>query len=514
VRTLAVSVALLATLVSSEGRSQEPQLIEDAPARASTLELFQIRARYGFAYRNGSQGDQGPGLSYDGVTFNDLGLSASVYFIDYVGLTAAFSREAYSLLDATQTVVTSGALYRFRAGPVGRFAIGPVRLEPYVAYALDTLPIYGDTLAPAFSPVTRHGLLLAARVNVALGPVDVQGKFEVPVALAVVDPAGRVTNAQGLTAGGSVRVQILRTGHLWWGLAIDGEYVRDIVYGPATAVTYSSKQELGRFGLSVDVKWQDPPIEPPKFGNVAVSLTDAESGAPLAGEVTLEVGGGAQKLAADAQGQASAQGVLPGPVVARAAVGGYEPAEAQGEVKAGYKTPLSLKLKKEAPKVGGAVVTVTERDSKTPLADADVTVGDKVVKTDEKGMAKFEGLAPGAVAIAVKHAGHQPGSEAASVVAGKTAEVAVVMTPEKQKVPATLSGIVRSTEGGKKIPAQLSIVELKLKVQAGADGTFSVKVPAGTYSITISSAGFASQTKSVVVKDGDQAIFNVDLHPK
>jgi hypothetical protein len=81
--------------------------------------------------------------------------------------------------------------------------------------------------------------------------------------------------------------------------------------------------------------------------------------------------------------------------------------------------------------------------------------------------------------------------------------------------PATISGIVRSTEGGKRIAAQLSIPELKgLKVKAAADGTFSLKAPAGTYSVTISAPGFVSQTKSVVVKDGDQAIFNVDLHPK
>lgn len=505
---------LLAALGAVPARAQTESLSGDAPAKASTLEVFNIRARYGIAYRTGAQQDQGPGMSYSGVTPNDLSLAGSVYFIDWVGLTAGFQSEGFSLNDQSANLVTNGTLFRLHAGPVARIPIGPLRLEPYVAYAFHTLPTFGDSVLPAFSAVTRHGLLLAARAGVSLGPVDIQGKFEFPLALGVVDPAGRVTSAQGLVAGGSVRVQILRTGKLWWGLAADGEYVRDTVWGPATGATYTSRQELGRFGLSLDVKWQDPPIEPPKFGGVAVTLTDAQTGAPLSGEVALEVAGNTLPAAADAQGAYAAQGLLPGPVVARATVGGYLPAEASGEVKAGVRLPLSIKLTKEAPKVGGVVVTVMLREANTPLPNAAVTVGEKTVSTDDKGVARFEGLPPGPVAIAVALAGHQPGSEAASVVAGKDSEVAVLLVPEKARVPATITGIVRSTQGGKRVAASLSIPELKLSVKAAADGTFSVKVPAGTYSVTISAGGFVAQTKSVTVKDGDQAIFNVDLHPK
>jgi hypothetical protein len=32
--------------------------------------------------------------------------------------------------------------------------------------------------------------------------------------------------------------------------------------------------------------------------------------------------------------------------------------------------------------------------------------------------------------------------------------------------------------------------------------------------VKISAPGYLAQTKDVTVKDGDQAIFNVDLHPK
>ena len=516
-RSLAVTLALLPALAGTTARAQTDQLLEEAPPKAKTLELFDVRARYGISFRTGGQADDGPGMSYDGVTPVDLSLSGNVYFIDYLGLTASFQSEGFALSEkTTNTEVTRGSIFRLNAGAVGRLPIGPVRIEPYVAYAFHTLPTFTDTAQPSFASVTRHGILLAARLKVQLGPVDVTGKFELPLSLAVVDASSRFTNAQGLVAGGSVRVQVLRTGHLWWGLAADGEYLRDSVWGPTTGASVVSKQEVGRFGLSVDVKWQDPPVEPPKFGGVVVTVVDAETGAPLSGsEVSLEVAGTTLRLTPDAKGVAATSGLAPGTVVAKAALGGYLPAETSGEVKAGSRLPLALKLTKEAPKVGGLVVTVTRREANTPLPGASVALGDKTVVTDERGVAKFDGLNPGPQAIAVTLAGYQPGSEAGNVVAGKDSDIAVALVPEKEKVPATISGIVRSTEGGKRIAAQLSIPELKgLKVKAAADGTFSLKAPAGTYSITISAPGFVSQTKSVVVKDGDQAIFNVDLHPK
>ena len=64
------------------------------------------------------------------------------------------------------------------------------------------------------------------------------------------------------------------------------------------------------------------------------------------------------------------------------------------------------------------------------------------------------------------------------------------------------------------IAADLEVPQLKLKAKATAQGSFSFQVPGGTYTVTIAAPGFLAQTKSVTVKDGDQAIFNVDLHPR
>ena len=138
----------------------------------------------------------------------------------------------------------------------------------------------------------------------------------------------------------------------------------------------------------------------------------------------------------------------------------------------------------------------------------------KIVVTDDQGTAKFSDLAPGPIALEVTAEGYNPAEEAASVVAGQSSEVAVGMTEVKKRAPATINGVVHSTVGGKPVAADLEIPQAKIKTKANATGAFSFHLEGGTYTVNISAPGFLSQRKSVTVKDGDQAILNVDLHPK
>ena len=102
----------------------------------------------------------------------------------------------------------------------------------------------------------------------------------------------------------------------------------------------------------------------------------------------------------------------------------------------------------------------------------------------------------------------------ASVVAGQSSAVTVALVKEAARIPATIIGRVRSTEGGKPVAADLELPQAKIRTRAAADGTFTFEVVGGVYTVNISAPGYRSQSKSVTVKDGDQAIFNVDLHPK
>ena len=98
--------------------------------------------------------------------------------------------------------------------------------------------------------------------------------------------------------------------------------------------------------------------------------------------------------------------------------------------------------------------------------------------------------------------------------AGKEAEVTVKMAEVKKRVPATITGLVRSTAGGKPVAADLELPRARLKTRANAQGSFTFRLDGGTYTVNISAPGYRAQSKVVTVKDGDQAIFNVDLYPR
>ncbi|HZN91046.1 MAG TPA: carboxypeptidase regulatory-like domain-containing protein, partial [Myxococcales bacterium] len=155
-----------------------------------------------------------------------------------------------------------------------------------------------------------------------------------------------------------------------------------------------------------------------------------------------------------------------------------------------------------------------DKVSKQPIAGATVKVRGVEKQTSDQGTVTFDGLLPGPAPVETSVPDYRPVSEVASIVALKTAELPLELVKLRAAVLATITGLVRNRNGGKAISAQLEIPEAKVKTRAaGSTGAFTFRIPGGTYSLIISAPGFITQTKTVTVKDGDQAIYNVDLSP-
>ncbi len=408
-------------------------------AAAEELDLFSARARYGVSVRNGGQTDSGPGVSYGGVTPNDLALSGYGYFaLDRkLGAHLSLQREAFSLFDGPSRVTDTGLL-RVAVGPVGRYKFGPVTLEALAGYGFAQLAAFDRSDSAKLKPASRHAVLLAARGLVDVGPVTVEAKFELPIAVASSFGDGTAGSTSGFVVGGGARIQLVRVGAMEWGALLEASYTRD--EGASTGGTRFN-QALVRVGGAIDLRWKE--ADPLKEIEKPIEVKD-----------------------------------LP---------------------------PLATT---------GTLVAQVSDLQKAPVEGAEVSVGVLTAKTNAQGQARFVAVSPGPVAVKVTRLGFQAAEETASVEAGATATVEVQLLAEKQRVLATIKGLVRSTADGKPVAATLEIPEAKLRVVADEKGAFSVQLPAGTYTVTISAPRFITQTKSVSVKDGDQAIFNVDLYPR
>lgn len=497
----------VASLLLAAGASAEPTVsARPAPEATPDGELFQVRLRYGVAVRSGAEQDQGPGLSYSGASPNDLAFAGWWWLLlgRHLGLTATVQREGFSLYDGS-TKVTEGGLLRASVGPTGCIGFGPVRLEAAAGYAFAQLPVFGSVGQPTLTPVQRHAVLLAARGLVDVGPVTFEARFEYPITLATSSGA----SSQGLAAAGAVRVALFRTGALQWGLLAEAAWNQDRL----SAAGLDASQSVLRAGGAIDLRWQEEKAVAPRRASVAVRVTAA--GVALPGTtVALTVGGARRELVTDAAGVVHVDGLEPGLVVASVAAEGFEPAEERLELTAGQDATIVLSLSKEAPKLGALAVRVTSKVDGTAVPGATVSWADQSRATDASGAVVIDGLAPGPVAVHVTAPGFTPGEEAAAVVAGTTAELSITLVPEQKRLPATIKGQIRNVRGGRPVRATLEIKELKLKLTADADGRFETELPGGRYSVRIAAPGFITQNKQVVVRDGDQVIFNVELFPK
>lgn len=158
----------------------------------------------------------------------------------------------------------------------------------------------------------------------------------------------------------------------------------------------------------------------------------------------------------------------------------------------------------EAPKrpavaeLAGVVVD----DAGQPVAGATVAVAvgqDEVtVTTDGKGAFRVSALAPGTAKVIVQTPGKKPREATVELVGGDNRAPRLQLDPDLP--PGELRGNVRARAGGRAIAgATVTVTPGGRTTTTGADGSFALEVPPGTYSVTTTAEGYAPQTIEAVI---------------
>jgi hypothetical protein len=339
----------------------------------------------------------------------------------------------------------------------------------------------------------------------------------VPLAFATREDSGAAASSTGFAAGCALLIPLTREQPWSGSLVLDYQYVQDEL---VAADGLRSQQALNRVGAALQFTYAavrpPAPLEQPRqptLGELLLTAVDADSGQGLPGaQVVLTVGGQAQEpRPVDVGGRLARLMLDPGEVLAQVRAEGYLPAEGRATVVPGGSVELVVRASREPPKTGAVRVTVLDARTKAPLPEVSVKAGAAEALTNAQGLALLQGLTPGPLEVQVQAAGFRPAQETGVVVAGGEWELSLSLLPAGQVVPATISGQVRSTRGGKPLRAWLTIPQAKLRRRTDEQGAFEVKLKQGNYRVIISAPGHLPQTKVLTVQEGEQAILNIDL---
>ena len=392
-----------------------------------------------------------------------------------------------------------------RLGVSARFLTnGGFLLNGSLGYGVSASPVVRTVIGspPSADSLLSHGPV--ARVGIGYtgarfeGVAGLTALFSVGNQINSLEPqlwiAGRVADLNPTTA-------------LWVGL--DAGL---LVEGSPDAIGYGGVTL--RFGLAL--KLQLLPPAPPK------PLTDGRSpegstalqvqvvlpdGSPAAGaSVIID---GAAPGAVDARGQLVSNATA-GAHAVSAKLPGHRDSKGTVQVVSGKQTSLLLRLEALT---GPGHLSGIVRASATgqPVPEATVTAGElPPVQTAADGTYTLAGVGPGPVKVRIEAQGFTSAEEIAQVPPESAATLDVQLDALGKGSPATVRGLIRS-RNGEAVKANVLIKGLATKVQVTAEGRFFVTVPGGTHLFVITAPGYVTQTKKVVLSDGDQAIVHVDL---
>lgn len=143
-----------------------------------------------------------------------------------------------------------------------------------------------------------------------------------------------------------------------------------------------------------------------------------------------------------------------------------------------------------------------------PLPDVTITVGAATVLSGDDGTFTIPDLPIGAVEVAAARGGYESATATTTIVGGTGATVELTLARVQPK--SQIRGVVRDFNG-QGLAAKVTIDPLGAELTSNADGTFTIDVPPGTYTVTVALPGYRAQKKTAVVVEGGVPILNIEL---
>jgi hypothetical protein len=398
--------------------------------------------------------------------------------------------------------------------------LGLLRWQPTLLFGLELQLGWAAGTRPLIIPgpdvkgLFTTGPVAGVAVNLDLTRhvwLQLYGRAELITATTAVSPYGQLAGA-GLTFGLQSRVASFSVGPVELGVGLFAEVNPSNLVGPENvpgeAVRARVDSTLIRLGAGAVATLRRP--APDVVVEPGVTLRRLK-GRVVKGDRSKVTGAavtiGTVSRTSDATGAFEVADLAAGSYTVKATAPGLRAASVDVVVGSGV-TETELVL--EAPTGPGRVAGVVRAGPDQPLAGAKVVSGTQTVTTSATGAYTLASVGPGAVKVKVTLEGYAPADEVVQVPPEGEASLDVTLEPVAQRTKAKIRGVI-SSAAGPVAKATVRIVELKLKQAVKPDGRFEADVPGGRYTVIIEAPRHVTQTKTVEVADGDQAIFQIEL---
>ena len=242
----------------------------------------------------------------------------------------------------------------------------------------------------------------------------------------------------------------------------------------------------------------------PLAGSVSGVVTDAASGAVLAG-ATVSYSGG--QATTDDSGAYTFTGITEGTYDVSASASGYAAQTLSVTVGPGQAASQNFAL---APfGVGTASGQVTDAVTGLPVAGATVSYVGGTATSDSGGMYTLASLPDGNTTVTATHSGYSDQSAVVVITTGSTTNQDFALAP----LPGSIHGVVTDSVTGAPI-AGAAVSYSGGAATTGANGAYSLAgVTEGSYAVSVSAAGYNGQSPQVSVGPGANVVKNVALAP-
>jgi acid phosphatase len=245
----------------------------------------------------------------------------------------------------------------------------------------------------------------------------------------------------------------------------------------------------------------------PTAGAFTGHVTNANTAAAIAG-ATVSFSGGSTTT--DSNGAYSFSNVAPGTYSVTVSATGFTSQTGSVTVSSGATSTLDFQLSQASTPgtITGRVTNITTGGS---VSGATVSFSGGSTTADGSGNYTFTGVAPGTYNVTATHSGYFPVTNSATVASGAAVTLNFALATGG-KVAGTVTNAGGTPITGASVSITGGSISTTVNITTSSSGGYNSNwVPVGTYTVTVSASGHATQSKSTTINTGATTTLNFAL---